>query len=382
MEKLNLVEILKDCPKGTKFYSPVYGKIEFIGIETFASSDPITIKWFKDENTTYLEYLRADGTFRGLGECIIFPSEDQRDWSKWQRPFVKGDVLVSEAGNIVLCSHIDENQLVHYHCLLNFLDILKIRDDIGVGYSHECTLANDFQKQKLFDALKKEGYEWDAEKKELKPLQEFKDGDIVTYGNQIAIFKKYIFEDSNLAECYVFLDNNLEMDIDGNYYVNCLATEQEKQKLFTALKDNGYRWNTETKTLEKLIEPKFKVGDKVVKKGGINIPVLITEVSDENYYSNTENSVGFFKIKEQDNWELVPNKFDTKTLRPFDKVLVRQYDERWHIQFFETMYEYDKNHPFRCLGGKLYSFCIPYIGNEHLLDTIDEPSEFYRYWEE
>lgn len=51
----------------------------------------IMFKWFKDENTTYLEYLRADGTFRGLGECIIFPSEEQRDWYKWQCPFVKGD---------------------------------------------------------------------------------------------------------------------------------------------------------------------------------------------------------------------------------------------------------------------------------------------------
>lgn len=171
-ENLNLVEILKDCPKGTKFYSSVYGKIEFIRIEAFENiPDPIVIKWFKDENTAFFEYLRADGTFRGLEECIIFPSEEQRDWSKWQRPFVKGDILVSEAGNIVLCSHIDESQLVHYHCLLNFLDILKIRDDIGVGYSHECTLANDFQKQKLFDALKKEGYEWDSEKKELLKIK-------------------------------------------------------------------------------------------------------------------------------------------------------------------------------------------------------------------
>ena len=269
MEKLNLVKILKNCPKGTKFYSPVYGKIEFIGIETFVSNpDPITIKWFKDKNTTYLEYLRADGTFRGLGECIIFPSEEQRDWSKWQRPFVKGDILVTEAGNIVLCSHIDEKQLVHYHCILNFLGTLKICNDIGVGYSYNCKLANDSQKQKLFDALKKEGYEWDAEKKELKTLQPFKDGDVVTYENQIAIFKKYIFEDSGLAECYVFLDNNLEIDIDGNYYVKDFATEEEKKKLFDVIREKGYRWNTESKTLENWTIQDAKDGDVIFYDDG------------------------------------------------------------------------------------------------------------------
>ena len=115
MEKLNLIKILKDCPKGTKFYSPVYGKIEFIGIETLENNpDPITIKWFKDENTTYLEYLRADGTFRGLGECIIFPSEDQRDWSKWQRPFVDGDILYIDC-------NFDENTYKQYQYQYTFI---------------------------------------------------------------------------------------------------------------------------------------------------------------------------------------------------------------------------------------------------------------------
>lgn len=85
----------------------------------------------------------------------------------------------------------------------------------------------------------------------------------------MAIFKKYINIDDDLAECYVFFDSDLEMDIDGNYYVKDLATEEEKAKLFKALKDKGYKWDSETKTLEKL------------------------EV---------------LPVKDQDDWELVPNK--------------------------------------------------------------------------
>lgn len=360
MKKLNLIKILKDCPKGTKFYSPVYGKIEFIRIETFENNpDPITIKWFKDENTTYLEYLRADGTFRGLGECIIFPSEEQRDWSKWQRPFVKGDVLVSEAGNIVLCSHIDEKtQLVHYHCILNFLDILKIRDDIGVGYSYECTLANDFQKQKLFDALKKEGYEWDAEKKELKHLQQFKDGDIIYNRVQKRICICHYRKDEKLcvSHCrynvyhkkFELLDTDLVF-VKQDYR---LATDEEKQILFDAIKKNGYKWNDKTKTLEKLIVPKFKID-----------------------------------VKEQDDYELVLNKFDISTLIPYEsKVLIRNTKSgHWQPAFWGA-YIIDhsdglQHHDYLTTKGFTH-YCIPYEGNEHLIGTTDDCDEYYKTWEE
>lgn len=394
MKKLNLIKILKDCPKGTKFYSSVYGKIEFIGIETLENNpDPITIKWFKDENTTYLEYLRADGTFRGLGECIIFPSEEQRDWSKWQRPFVKGDILVSDVGNIVLCSHIDESQLVHYHCLLNFLDILKIRDDIGVGYSHECTLANDFQKQKLFDALKKEGYEWDAEKKELKPLQEFKDGDIIYNRVQKRICICHYRKDEKLcvSHCrynvyhkkFELLDKDLVI-VKQDYR---LATDEEKQILFDAIKENGYNWNPVTKTLEKLIEPKFKIGDRIRKKGDY-ICGIIKCIDIDNFY-NVEyiNGVSFVNVKYQNEYELVLNKFDINTLIPYEsKVLIRNTKSgHWQPAFWGA-YIIDhsnglQHHDYLTTKGFTH-YCIPYDGNEHLIGTTDDCDEYYKTWEE
>ena len=100
----------------------------------------------------------------------------------------------------------------------------------------------------------------------------FKDGDIVAYDNphrdnvEIFIFKDKR-ENNTLSYYYLMLDGNeLELE-EGSYYVTRLATEEEKQKLFDVIKANGYKWNPETKTLEKLVEPlvepKFKPNDIV-----------------------------------------------------------------------------------------------------------------------
>jgi hypothetical protein len=102
-----------------------------------------------------------------------------------------------------------------------------------------------------------------------------------------------------------------QLDIFGPYESMCkLATEEEKEKLFQTIKDNGYKWNPETKTLEKLVEPKFKVGDRIVHKKGGN-PFTITEITDGCYKGGTRYAI---LITQQDNFELVPNKFDINTL--------------------------------------------------------------------
>ena len=84
-ENLNLVEILKDCPKGTKLYSTVFGEIEFGFIEDNYSYPIVLI-----QNGGY-EYLTSDGKLfnQFYGECILFPSREQRDWSKFTAPWYK-----------------------------------------------------------------------------------------------------------------------------------------------------------------------------------------------------------------------------------------------------------------------------------------------------
>lgn len=90
-ENLNLAEILKDCPSGTKLYSPVYGDVELEKViqveDDFLSSIendiyPIKIKL----NNNSLDNFTKDGRmFEDYnGECMLFPSKDQRDWSKFK----------------------------------------------------------------------------------------------------------------------------------------------------------------------------------------------------------------------------------------------------------------------------------------------------------
>ena len=135
-ENLNLVEILKDCPEGTKLYSLTYGDVELVN----ASQDkgtlyPITIKIPSNSTDTFTCERSFDKDGRIFadysGECLLFPSRDQRDWSKFKlkkpkfdpktlQPFDK--VLVrdinSEKWKIQLFSHIIKNCFPsEYHCI-------------------------------------------------------------------------------------------------------------------------------------------------------------------------------------------------------------------------------------------------------------------------
>ena len=82
-EKLNLVEILKNCPEGTKLYSTTYGDVEFIRVNQNDNVYyPIEIKLSDDS----INSVTTDGRLCEYynGECVLFPSKEQRDWSKFK----------------------------------------------------------------------------------------------------------------------------------------------------------------------------------------------------------------------------------------------------------------------------------------------------------
>jgi hypothetical protein len=290
-KKINIAELLKDCPKGMELYSPIFGKVYFDKIRPHLA---IVVTTDKEQGDFKEEFL-YDGRYGMNGECMLFPSKDQRDWSKFQRPFKYGDIVVTTSGNIAI-----------------------IRKPIG---------------EELF----------------------------YVYG--------------------LMFSNGFYKDETVKVFVERLATEEEKQKLFDAIKKIGYRWNAETKTLEKLVEPRFKVGDMVVRD---DYYVEIIEIDSEEEVYNYESEVGgigCILFSEQDNWKLSPNKFDITALKPFDKVLVRDnYKQEWVISLFShcnglEIYKYS------CINGSGYSQCIPYEGNEHLLGTTCDCDDYYKTWE-
>ena len=83
-ENLDLTKILEGCPKGTEFYHAGFGRVWFFGID-LDSDYPIRLSLNNDpcDNT----FLTKKGTVNVQydGECILFPSRTQRDWSKFER---------------------------------------------------------------------------------------------------------------------------------------------------------------------------------------------------------------------------------------------------------------------------------------------------------
>lgn len=82
---MNISEILKYFPKGTKLYSPIWGEVEFIEV---ASSNNIVIK--SPDGNEVLFY--CSGAYHRNGECVLFPSKDQRDWKELKI----GDIIIEK----------------------------------------------------------------------------------------------------------------------------------------------------------------------------------------------------------------------------------------------------------------------------------------------
>ena len=133
-------------------------------------------------------------------------------------------------------------------------------------------------------------------------------------------------------------------------------------------------------------KPKFKVGDRIRHKETNKDDVYeISKVYDDSY--GIAGFTWMINMKYQDQYELVPNKFDPKTLKPFDKVLARDSENtRWRCTFYShsiesverlsDLYKY-------VTTTKNYKCCIPYNEEtKHLVGTKDEAPEYYRYWED
>lgn len=289
MEKLNIAELLKDCPKGMELNCTMYDNVQF---DTVQDGNVYPIKINTPEGRISLSKYGCY-SLNPQCKCVIFP-KGKTTWDGFQRPFKDGDVIVSEKGDIHLLSTLDSSYCAFRESWVNKLD------------------------------------------------------SSVTTGVHVVRF----------------------------------ATEEEKHKLFDAIKENGYKWNAETKTLEKLIEPKFKVGDKIVNRNSISVSWIVSSVNYEYYglkLPNGRESIGVLPISEQDNWELVPNKFDITTLKPFEsRVLVRSInDDIWR----PAIYGFTDPGRYCVVGGIYWEQCIPYLNNEHLCGTTNDCDDFYKTWE-
>ena len=130
------------------------------------------------------------------------------------------------------------------------------------------------------------------------------------------------------------------------------------------------------------IKPKFKVGDIIRHKETNKDDVYkISKVYDDSY-----GIVGFawmIYMKYQDQYELVSNKFDPKTLKPFDRVITRNDYDVWTCTLFSHISNKPDSRYIYVTCESVHKYCIPYNDEtKHLVGTKDEAHEFYKYWED
>ena len=143
-EKLNVVEILKDCPKGTKLYSPIFGEVELDKIDIH-SDTPIRVlcKYGKDG-------FSKDGRICPAynGECVLFPSKEQRDWSKFKPSKPKFNPNTLQPFDKVLA----RNDMEDWSCMF-FSHIIKDEETYpyacGYDWFTQCIPYNDDTKHLL-----------------------------------------------------------------------------------------------------------------------------------------------------------------------------------------------------------------------------------------
>ena len=120
-------------------------------------------------------------------------------------------------------------------------------------------------------------------------------------------------------------------------------------------------------------------------------PITVNFYRDGRYYPN-QGECNIFPSKEQRDWSKftapwykqevkeTKEKFDPKTLQPFDRVLGCLVDSYWKCDIFSNIIE-TAHFPYKCSGDS-YIRCIPYNDEtKHLVGTMDAAPDFYRYWE-
>ena len=209
--KINIAEILRDMPEGTKLYSPLFGKCEYISV--VGNKYPIAIK-AQRAGGAISRFLMKDGRyFDGYEdtECLLFPSDKMRDWSKF---FKRGDVLVdSDLETAVVFDSWANDDYTEFNTTI---DYYKISDKWGkediccTGLFHKAT--DEERAEFIATAKKYYGGKYNPETLQVEPKTKcsFKPFDkvLVRCGNGIWGATFFSHRNNKSAWAYVGVDCN------------------------------------------------------------------------------------------------------------------------------------------------------------------------------
>lgn len=302
--KINIVEILKDKPQGTKLYSSACGKckLEEVDDKSFKISFYNSKFGFMNGGEGYLD---KNGKLYDDGECIIFPSKEMRDWEKFS--WKKGDVLVSEDNVHIIFEKFEDDTYTRFkgkHYLWKEFNVEDYNKEEAKMLTSVFEKATDDVAQTYIKTIEEHlDGKLNLETLELEKQLEFKDGDIVVYGKSVAICRRVY---KHVLSFYVSLNEMFgllfadEVESSEEYR---FATDEDKQQLFDALTKEGKAWDAEKKQVVDL-KPKVE-------------------------------------------------------LKPFDKVITRNdSDDVWTANIFSHIDSHGEYVTIACVGG--YTQCLPY----------------------
>lgn len=314
--KINVAEILKDKPQGTKLYD----LLRNIGVELDKVHTTDVGTYIECTSTNEVgSTLLFDYSKLGTEKCwleglrILLPSKNMRDWEKFS--WKKGDVLVSNDGKErVIFVKFQDNRYMRFFG--KFFSQRKEEGDIDYKSNLDASvndyiLENMDAAQTYIKAVEERcGGKLNKETLEVEK-SEFKDGDIlcvIESSNNYHYILIYEGQDDEHIYRYVtMLENNSLIIEKGSYFTKPkdysmrYATEEEKQQLFDALAKKDKAWDAEKKMI---VDLKKKV-----------------------------------------------------ELKPFDKVVVRCSEaDRWSIDFFS----YKAPNGYICTGDAWFGYCLPY----------------------
>lgn len=314
--EIDVMAILKDKPQGVKLYSSICGAVELKDVLDVRRKKSIVVK---ELNSSNQHRFWHDGKFFRVGQCVLQPSKEMSDWSKFS--WKKGDVLVcKEVNSHIIFEKFNDDTYTTFTGKQNYQ---------ANNYIHICNIAmtQDFEIEKgdaaqtyINTIEERLGGKLNSKTLEVEKAQlEFKDGDIVRFINgTIVLIKEISFSQKVYFHAYMVNGKIYFQERKSEYYshkddIKRVATEDEKQQLFDALAKEGKAWDAEKK---QIVDLKQKV-----------------------------------------------------ELKPFDKVLVRDsIVDKWRANLFG----------YKSIDGQYYcvyanwNYCIPYIGNEHLLGTTKD----------
>lgn len=318
-QELIIAEILRNKPQGIKLYSPIFGNCTFCYVKD-ESSDICVRRPYNE-----VSYFNFDGVYHTGGECLLFPSKEMQDWSKFA--WKKGDVLVN--GN-------------NAHIIFEKFSNDTYTTFIGKYY---------------YDGDDESGYSY-------------------IYGRYTVCTQQFHIEEGDAIQTYI---SNIEKEIGGKLNLKTLEVEKGQPKF----KDGDIVVAEEDNYYDKVIFI-AAIKDTIVSKALINVRYEDYEVHYNEYRfghnrslrlaTDSERQQLFEALaKENKAWDAekkqIVNLKPKCEFKPFDKVLVRDSKaSKWRANLFSHK---NIGEPYYCVYAS-WNYCIPYEGNEHLLGTVKD----------